>query len=74
MNLAINTESYFHTKAIANKRLLELSQKFVSKDAMSIQYGMMIKAYFKHPEQFQIEMSPKIPDGSPIGSSVCKYN
>ena len=74
MNLAVNKESYFQTKAIANKTLLELSQKFLSKDAMSIQYGIMIKEYFEHPEQFKIEMSPKIPDGSPIGSEVCNYN
>lgn len=74
MNLAVNKESYFQTKAIANKALLELTQKFLSKDATSIQYGIMIKEYFEHPEQYKLELSPKIPDGSPIGSDICNYN
>lgn len=74
MNLAVNKESYFQTKAISNKALLELTQKFLSKDATSIQYGIMIKKYFEHPEQYKLELSPKIPDGSPIGSDVCNYN
>jgi len=74
MNLAVNKESYFKTKAIANKALFELMQKFLSKDATSIQYGIMIKKYFEHPEQYKLELSPKIPDGSPIGSDICNYN
>ena len=74
MNLAVNDKSYLQTKAIANKILLELSQKFLSKDAMHIQYGMMIKEFFEHPEKFKIESAPKIPDGSPIGMDTCSYN
>ena len=73
MNLATNSESYFQTKGIANKTLLEVSQKFMKKDAASIQYGIMIKEFFEHPEKYRIESSPKIPDGSPIGSNVCNY-
>ncbi|WP_111682709.1 zinc-dependent metalloprotease [Winogradskyella tangerina] len=74
MNLAVNNESYLQTKAIANKTLLELSQKFLKKDAMSIQYGIMIKTFFEHPEKFKINVSPKIPDGSTIGSDICNYD
>ena len=49
-------------------------KSFSVKDAMSIQYSLMIKKFFEHPEQFKIEVSPKIPDGSPIGMDICNYN
>lgn len=73
MNLAINEESYFQTKAIANKAILELSKMMTKTDAYSLQYQMMIKAFYEHPEKFKIPASPKIPDGSPIGHSSCSY-
>ncbi len=73
MHLATSNESYFQTKGIANKVLLELSQKFLKKDAISIQYGMIIKEFYKHPEKFKLEASPNIPDGSPIGMASCGY-
>jgi hypothetical protein len=34
----------------------------------------MIKEFYEHPEKFKLEVSPKIPDGSPIGSNICNYN
>ncbi|WP_422104625.1 zinc-dependent metalloprotease [Winogradskyella sp.] len=73
MNLAINEESYFQTKAIANKAIMELSKMMTKTDAYSLQYQMMIKAFYEHPEKFKIPASPKIPDGSPIGHSSCSY-
>ncbi|MFK7833969.1 MAG: zinc-dependent metalloprotease [Winogradskyella sp.] len=74
MNLAVNDESYFQTKAIANKALREISKKNLGFDAVQYQYNLMIKEFYEHPEKFKIEQSPKIPDGSPIGSGVCSYN
>ncbi len=73
MNLAINDNSYFQTKAIANKSLANLAIQFNSDDAMAMQYGLMIKEFNEHPEKFKLENSPKIPDGSPIGTDICTY-
>ncbi|WP_299129494.1 zinc-dependent metalloprotease [uncultured Winogradskyella sp.] len=74
MNLAVNKESYFQTKAIANKAIFELSKKNLKFEAMQMQYGIMIKEFYEHPERFELEISLRIPDGSPIGSSICTYN
>ncbi|MDB9782350.1 zinc-dependent metalloprotease [Winogradskyella sp.] len=73
MNLAINKESYFQTKAIANKIIFNLTRKHLNQSAISMQYSIMIKEFYEHPEKFELENSPKIPDGSPIGSNACYY-
>ena len=73
MNLATNDESYFQTKAIANKTISDISQRFLNLEATSLQYILMIKEFYEHPEKFKLESSPKIPDGSPIGSDICNY-
>jgi len=73
MNLAVHKDSYFQTKAIANKAILDISQNMTSFDDIKRQYGLMIKAFYDHPEKFKLEASPKIPDGSPIGSDMCNY-
>ncbi|WP_439151134.1 zinc-dependent metalloprotease [Winogradskyella sp.] len=74
MNLAVSDQSYFQTKAIANKTIFDISKRSLNMDAYSMQYGIMIKEFYEHPEKFKIEASPKIPDGSPIGSDICNYN
>ncbi|MBO6880090.1 zinc-dependent metalloprotease [Winogradskyella sp.] len=74
MNLATNDESYFQTKAIANNAIRNIAQGNLSLDEMKMQYNFMIKEFYEHPEKFKIELSPKIPDGSPIGSDICNYN
>jgi hypothetical protein len=73
MNLAVNSQSYFQTKAIANKKISDLLRQFLNLDAVNMQYARMINEFYEHPEKFKIETSPKIPDGSPIGSDVCNY-
>lgn len=73
MNLAVNDQSYFQTKAMANKKISELSRQFLNLESANMQYGMMIKEFYEHPEKFKLEASPKIPDGSPIGSDICNY-
>ncbi len=73
MNLAVNDNSYFQVKAIANKTILDVAKNSLSTDAIKMQYGLMIKDFYEHPEQFKIESSPQIPDGSPIGSGGCDY-
>lgn len=74
MNLATHDESYFQTKAIANKTIMRLATKFLNFEAIDMQYGIMIKEFYEHPEKFKLKSSPKIPDGSPIGTAVCNYN
>ena len=74
MNLVTNSESYFQTKAIANKKITQIARQFSNSDAVSMQYGIMIKEFHEHPEKFKLESSPKIPDGSPIGTDMCNYN
>ena len=78
MNLAVHDESYFQVKAIANKSLIDISHQYFSpKQNMSsynAQYLRLLKEFNEHPEKFKIESSPKIPDGSPIGSDICNYN
>ena len=73
MNLASNDQSYFQVKAIVNKSISDISKQFLNFEAISFQYGLIIKEFYEHPEKFKLESSPKIPDGSPIGSSVCDY-
>ena len=36
-------------------------------------YLDMINQFEKYPEKFKLEASPKIPDGSPIGSDACGF-
>ncbi|MBC3846607.1 zinc-dependent metalloprotease [Winogradskyella echinorum] len=74
MNLAVNNQSYFQVKAIANKTIRDIAKKNIGFEAIQYQYNLMINEFYKHPEKFKIEASPKIPDGSPIGSDVCNYN
>ncbi|MBO3117559.1 zinc-dependent metalloprotease [Winogradskyella sp. DF17] len=77
MNLAVNEKSYFQVKAIANKTLSDIVKSIESTnlpEAYTIQYKLMIKEFFENQEKFKVIPSPKIPDGSPIGSDVCNYN
>ncbi|MBF8151060.1 zinc-dependent metalloprotease [Winogradskyella sp. F6397] len=74
MNLAVNSQSYFQVKAIANKTIRDIAKKNLGFEAIQYQYNLMIKEFYEHPEKFELESSPKIPDGSPIGSNLCNYN
>ncbi|WP_296383087.1 zinc-dependent metalloprotease [Winogradskyella sp.] len=78
MNLAVNDASYFQVKAIVNQKISSLvgDYLFDKKEGVpyASQYGMMIREFTQRPEKFKLENSPKIPDGSPIGSDICNYN
>lgn len=73
MNLAVNNQSYFNTKALANKAISNLLRKLLNLESQNVQYGIMIKEFYEHPEKFKLESAPQIPDGSPIGSGYCDY-
>ncbi|WP_299335289.1 zinc-dependent metalloprotease [uncultured Psychroserpens sp.] len=78
MNLAVNDQSVFQVKALANNAINSLIHDYLSdKKKASLyatQYGLIIKEFKEHPEKFKIKNAPKIPDGSPIGSDYCNYN
>ncbi|WP_299117077.1 zinc-dependent metalloprotease [uncultured Winogradskyella sp.] len=74
MNLVVSDESYFQTKAIANKAINDISKASLKMDAISMQYSIMIKEFYEHPDKFKLKASPRIPDGSPIGSGGCDYS
>lgn len=77
MNLAVNEQSYFQVKSKANSAINDIIQLLYDKKTAAQyanQYRKMISKFSEHPEKFKIENSPKIPDGSPIGSDICNYN
>lgn len=78
MNLAVSEQSIFQVKAKANDAINLISRDYLSdKKKPSLyasQFGMMIREFREHPEEFKIENVPTIPDGSPIGSDYCNYN
>ena len=82
MNMAVSQESYFQTKAIANDFLKNFEKRFATvlsagafkQEIYMNQYNNMIAEFYKHPEKFELENAPKIPDGSPIGMDTCSYN
>ena len=74
MNLATNEQSYFQTKAAANAAITDISKNLLNTEASSMQYGLMVKEFYEHPEKFKLKDSPKIPDGSPIGSGSCEFH
>lgn len=72
MSLAVDKNSYFETKAIAQETLSEISTYYNSKnDALSKEFIRCIKEFKEHPEKFKLEPAPRIPDGSPIGMDAC---
>ena len=77
MNLAENKDSYFQVKAKARVAINDISillsdKKHTINDAN--QYRNIITKFNNNPSGFKIEASPKIPDGSPIGSDLCSYH
>ena len=52
-------------------RNLDFPVKFVSSIVF---YQRLIKEFKASPGKFELKTSPKIPDGSPIGTDVCSYN
>ncbi|MFT5250633.1 MAG: hypothetical protein ACI93P_002375 [bacterium] len=73
-NVIASTKSITQVKAIANKNLNDLISLLNSdKSTFNMQLLREINEFRKHPENFKNFKTPKIPDGSPIGSFQC-YN
>ena len=74
LNLASNKKSFFQVKAESRKALGDIIQILGSKkhkNKYSGEYLNIIRKFNSKPELFELADSPKIPDGSPIGSIVC---
>lgn len=73
MNLAVSDKSYFQVNAIANKAIRSIFEG-LDNSVYGNQYKRLIRRFNEEPEEFKLEVSPKIPDGSPIGSDICSYS
>jgi len=73
-NLAVHGQSIPQTKAIAIgtiNDIYDLSKKEQNDHAKYMMH--QIDAFKAKPELFKIMATPKIPDGSPIGTDACMY-
>jgi hypothetical protein len=71
-NLISSTKSIAQVKAIANKNLDDLTSLLNDDNGIfNMQLLREINEYRKYPEKFKTFKTPKIPDGSPIGSFQC---
>ena len=79
MNLAQHENSSSAVKAQCRYLLNGIAKKVTSQKQSEAQkayqfyYLEMMAQFEKYPEKFKIEASPKIPDGSPIGTNACYY-
>lgn len=73
MNLASSNSAYLQTNAIAHEAIDKIAV-VVGNSAYGKQYQRLIKEFKGSPGKFELKTSPKIPDGSPIGTDVCSYN
>ena len=73
MNLAVNDNSFFQVKAKANSAIISIAKSIDILSPYGMEYMRLIKRFNDKPEAFKIDSSPKIPDGSPIGSDNCNY-
>jgi hypothetical protein len=79
MNLANHPKASSAVTAQSKYIMNDISKKLTAKKssdaekAYQFYYVDMIEQFKKYPEKFKIEASPKIPDGSPIGTDACYY-
>jgi Met-zincin/Domain of unknown function (DUF5117)/Domain of unknown function (DUF5118) len=71
MNLALHKESIPQTKAYANAAIENIASNLNTAVTFDKQLLRDIKQFYVKPENFNQLETPKIPDGSPIGSFEC---
>ena len=75
MNLAAHDNVHPQVIAIANAKLKVLRASLVSmNDVNASEMVRRIDAFLKAPGKFKLTPSPKIPDGSPIGTGCMEYD
>ena len=76
MHLSESDDAFLQVNAIASNTLKEISELVNSRRSKvpyASEYARLISEFREHPEKFKLESSPKIPDGSPIGSDTCSF-
>ncbi|MFD2564725.1 zinc-dependent metalloprotease [Aquimarina rubra] len=79
MNLANNKSAYSQVQALAYGYLNQITVMLTSEKVKGVNkiyndyYIKQIQDFMKKPEDFKPIPSPKIPDGSPIGSFRCEF-
>ena len=73
MNLAANDATFFQVRAHANKAINSIVES-LDNSVYGMEYKRMIQKFYEKPEDFKLKSSPKIPDGSPIGTDFCSSN
>lgn len=80
LKLASNKKASFQVKSIALFKINQLKNWLENNKSEKLNamyrsgYIAIIDNYLKNPTQFVVDKSPKIPDGSPIGSIRCDFN
>lgn len=79
LSLASNKRASFQANSIALSKVYELRNWLKNSNLKGLNlmyrdgYANIIDNFLKLPNQFKKEATPKIPDGSPIGSLDCDY-
>ncbi|WP_062055274.1 zinc-dependent metalloprotease [Aquimarina longa] len=79
MNLSVHKKVYPQVNAIANAKIKDLAifLKKSKEEGIDNVYNKhfvdKITAFLESPEKFKLIITPKIPDGSPIGSYSCDF-
>lgn len=78
-SLCVNKKAYPQVNAIAYAKLKKIASMLSSKSKSDLEatynsyFLVQINNFLNKPETFKIVPSPKIPDGSPIGSHQCGF-
>jgi hypothetical protein len=77
--LAVSDKATFQVTSILMTKITNLKKWLSSSDSKAINnnyrngFIYKIDEFLKHPENYKIDKSPKIPAGSPIGSIRCDF-
>ncbi|NER16660.1 zinc-dependent metalloprotease [Spongiivirga citrea] len=73
MNVSVSGSAYHEVSAIVNLELMQLRNWLKKQHPIAhyVELDSRINKFIEEPEKFKVLASPKIPDGSPIGSFEC---
>ncbi len=76
MNLIATSKAIPQTKAIAKQSLQNISAQLSKGSRSTFEQFLLdeINKFNRAPEKFKVMRTPKIPDGSPIGSDDCSFS
>jgi len=73
MNVSVSGKAYNEVSAVVNLELMQLRNWLKKQQPIAhyVELDSRINNFIEEPEKFKVLPSPKIPDGSPIGSLEC---